>query len=315
MRHAEGSVMQIQHAGRKRRTSKGAVLALSLALGLIGAASAQDQQTKWEQTLNIPKGAKMPSGVKAEILGVELGDSFADAKAKLEKLASEGLLKATPAKKTFEQQVTEETMGVRNIRPYLEERAVFRFQQPGTQSVVTAGFVKKVIVERVFKGSGNANWNEKITVWFSAPSSGHQVIGIERGVYYHAANDQPRISEVLADLSKKFRSEPQISGTWARFQFDDGKPQTPSNNSQLYCRAYHMTAQAKEVSQINPKGDCDILLQVRLNKGISPDHASDLTFVLSDNDRTKANLEADFTFLQNQVRKFQDTTRGEKPKL
>lgn len=287
-------------------------VALSVML-LVPSISTAQQQMPWQQTLNTPKGLNMPGGVKADILGIELGDSFAEAKTKLEKLAAEGLLKP-PAKRTFEQQLTDETQGVRRKQPYREEQAIFRLQQRGSQSVVAASFVKQIIVEREFKGSTDRIIGENIRVVFSAPSSGHQVLGIERSIFYHAPGDQPRVNELIAQLSAKFKSEAKRDGGIVRIQFNDGKPE-PYSRLNINCRAYHATNQAREVPQINPKGDCDVVLEMSFNGGISPDHASFVKFVLSDNERTKANLTADFKFIQDYIRKMQDQTRGETPKL
>ena len=66
--------------------------AAGMALALIASspAIAQLQKIEWKQTVNQPKGQNMPQGVTADILGIEAGDGYAGAKAKLEKLKNEG---------------------------------------------------------------------------------------------------------------------------------------------------------------------------------------------------------------------------------
>ena len=66
----------------------GAVGGIMLALAGAGAAHAQ-KQIEWKQVYNMPKGLNQPKGVSLDILGIELGDTYAEVKAKLTKLLAE----------------------------------------------------------------------------------------------------------------------------------------------------------------------------------------------------------------------------------
>lgn len=57
-------------------------------LALTNFTFAQQQGIEWKQTLNIPKGQNL-SRERADILGIEIGDTYAEAKAKLQKLVLE----------------------------------------------------------------------------------------------------------------------------------------------------------------------------------------------------------------------------------
>jgi hypothetical protein len=48
---------------------------------------------------------------------------------------------------------------------------------------------------------------------------------------------------------------------------------------------------------------------------MSNDHAYSVLFTLSDNERTKANVVADFTFFENYARDLQARSQGVAPKL
>lgn len=61
--------------------------------------------------------------------------------------------------------------------------------------------------------------------------------------------------------------------------------------------------------------DQDALLEVQISFGISPDHASSIIFGLSDNDRMKMNLAADYAYVSDHIRGLQERTRGSAPKL
>jgi hypothetical protein len=51
--------------------------------------SALAQQIEWSQTLNLPKGLNLPQGVKGDMLGIELGESYAQVKARIEAIRQE----------------------------------------------------------------------------------------------------------------------------------------------------------------------------------------------------------------------------------
>lgn len=297
---------------RKQLTAAAALLAMS------GIAHAQQQEIKWQQTLNYAKYQNIPRG-SSDILGIELGDSYADVKLKLQTLLAEGVASKQPPKDGLDRAVAE--MDGENFTPPIkEQRQVFRMQVPGASNVVTASFVAKITLTRDMKGLTPRPINEIIQVHLSAPSSGHQVIGVTRSVIYNAESDQPRVGELLAQLKKKMQSEPQVfqnaRSTNYRFQYNDGRPYTPQKPTAISCQtAFHALSDANALKSVNERGDCDAMLEMVVNFGISQDHAGSLGFSLSDNDRMKANLTADYAFVSNYIRSLQDSTRGAPPKL
>lgn len=285
----------------------------------LGAATTtQAQEVEWKQTVNMPKGKHVPSG-SGDILGIELGDSYPDVKAKLQALLPEGIGQTAPPKDMMDR-VAAEMDGQSFAPPIKEERRVFRMQTPGASNVVTASFIAKITLTRDVKGSTQSAVSETIEVYLSAPSSGHQVIAIQRYVTYNAENDQPRAGELLASLKQKMRSEPQVfpssSGATYRFQFNDAKPYAPAKPTVISCQtSLHALQNANQLKDVNATGDCDALLEVAVNFGISRDHIKSMIFTLSDNERLKANVGADYEFVSDYVRGVQDRTRGPQPKL
>ncbi|WP_448044399.1 hypothetical protein [Bradyrhizobium liaoningense] len=292
-------------------------LALALWLAASGVCYAQNE-VEWKQTINTPKGANMPRD-RADILGIELGDTYEDAKVKLLKLYGEGV-QPKAAFLSEEQRRRNRFSGTSAPEPMEEEKSVFRLQPPGSATMWTASYVAKLTMKRQMKGVTDRASDETITVFLSAPASGHQVIGVERWINYYTNGDQPRVSEVLAQVNARMKAQPHVyfvsdQGHYT-YQFNDGKPVVPSGNGPLLtCRPQHRTTNANEVPQINPAGNCDALFFVQAQFGISRDHARSIQFVLSDNDRAKANLGADFAFVREYVRGLGERTRGAPPKL
>jgi len=276
-------------------------MAAAALLASLGLAHAQ-QDIEWKQIINVPKGEYMPRG-SDDILGIGLGDSYADTKKKLQALQAEGL--PVPA-------------GAQD--PLKETRKVFRMGVPGASTVVAAAFVSKLTLTRQMKGSTAGTTEETIEVYLSAPSSGQQVIGVRRYISYSAESDQPRLSEILAQLQTKMRSDPQAfpssSGTVLRYQYDEAKPFVPAKPSAITCQtSLHVLEDANQLQNVNQSGNCDALLEITVNFGISRDHAKSMIFTLNDNERLKANLTADYRYVSLYVRDLQDRTRGSPPKL
>jgi hypothetical protein len=257
------------------------------------------QETEWKQVLNMPKGQSMPRE-GAEILGIELGDSYAEAKAKLEKLG------------------TESAPQNRSGSPLKETSLTFRLQPQGASQVTALSFVSVILLGRTMPGVSRP-YEDNLQVYFSAPSSGHQVKGIERSISYNAEGDQPRVSEIIGRLKEKMKVEPQFyeSRETAEyvFQFNDGKAFTPPRTPVNECHAAFEVKDSASISSINPKGICDAVMIVKVNFGISRDHAKYILFRLGDNERTKANLTADFGFIREYVRALQERSKGAPPKL
>lgn len=293
-----------------------AVAAFAL-LATHGVALAQ-QEIEWKQIINVPKGTYMPQG-SSDILGIELGDTYPEVRKKLQTLLAEAT-GPKPAPKDLSDRVTAELDGQSFAPPIKEERRIFRLQVPGASSVVTASFIAKITLNRLLKGVTARDISETIEVHLSAPSSGHQVIGVMRYVGYSAESDQPRVADLIAQLKQKMRSDPQVfplpRSAIYRFQYDEARPFTPARPTATTCQTgLHALQNANDLKGVNISGDCDALLEVAINFGISRDHAKGITFTLTDNERLKANITADYRYVSAYVRDLQELTRGAPPKL
>lgn len=294
--------------------------AAGMALALIASspAIAQLQKIEWKQTVNQPKGQNMPQGVTADILGIEAGDGYAGAKAKLEKLKNEGF-RQPQRQMSDAQRAAAEVMGSHNPDPVLQESTMmFNLRPPGAGSLMLQGsYVGQVLLRRELPGSTRQNITEVITVKFSAPSSGQQVLGVQRQISYPTPGDQPKISDILASLKAKFKTDfyqaSAINNIY-RAQFDGGRSIVPKGDLSMACQPQYDVRDQASAQNINRSGQCDVLMQVAFNKGISPDHASSVIFTLSDNERAKTDLAADFAYLDSYLKTLQ-SSGGAAPKL
>lgn len=289
---------------RLSRAAKGLRLSTRLiAAGLVSGAAilsgtnpSRAEDIIWKQVQSIAKGEGLPQGVRGDIRGIGLGDTYADAKARIEALRSEANVPAADAK-------LKETQTV--------------FQLPTPHGSITASYVGKIQLEvRTAQPRGD----DYITVRLSAPSSGHQVYAIERLLIYSEQNDQPRISEVAASLKEKLRAEPLVikgpESVTYRFQFDDGTPWITNPQPFTDCSAVTAdTIEQSRIAAINDKGVCDVVFEMEATYGISDDHIESVWFRLTDNDRMKANLTADFGFFQTYIDELRARTAGSAPKL
>jgi hypothetical protein len=283
------------------------------------AAYPQNQQVQWTQTLNIPKGYNLPKGTSADVLGIELGDTYADAKAKLERLAAEAPSKAAPPTpaQTFRRALEPE-----KPQPPLSETKTVIFLPVPSGPQIEASYVGFMILRRALPGADARGIEENIYVRLSSPASGHQVVAIERSLIYSAQGDQPRAGELLGQLRQKFKAEPETvttttTGAVYRFQFDDGRIFVPAKN-QFACSpvsAMQHTVSARDIPTINSSGNCDVVLEIAVNYGISSDHVKSIIFRYGDNQRAKENLTADFAFFDGYVKNVQQRTKGAAPKL
>lgn len=274
----------------------------AMAAFLFMSASATAQDIEWSQTLNLPKGLNLPKDVSADILGIELGEPYASAKAKLERLHGES--PTAPEKKKLDE----------------VERAI-SMVLPGTS--LTARFPGQVDLTTTTPGKGRLPIEERVSVFVSAPPSGQQVIGIERVIEYPEHADQPRISELLDRLKVKFKAEPVVNpkngAIEYTFVFVKGRPVDPGKLTIVTCNAdygiQNMPTNSNDVPRMNSEGKCDIVLRLTIAYGLSRDHIKRVTFAFSDSERTKANLTADYAFFGNYVKRLQDRTKGAGPKL
>ncbi len=276
-----------------------AVAVYAAALAVACTAHAQND-IQWKQMLNVPKGANLPTGTSVDILGIQPGDTYEEARAKLEKLIAE------PG----------EYAGKPRIREY---RTEIYLPRPGGQRV-TVSYVGALKAEFTRRGTGA--WNsESIDVGFSAPSSGHQVVAVERSLDYNSQADQPRISTVLEGLAAKLGNRYAVGGTRStkdyQFRFDDGRAVDITEPYPWRCGPVgaHSNINERGLSEINPGGACDVVFDIQFNYGISNDHASAIWFKLGDNERARQDFAADYQFFRDYVKNLQDTAGGAAPKL
>lgn len=295
--------LRTRHSRIPRAAKRLALSTRLIAAGLVsgaailsGSCPSAAEEIVWKQVQAIARGEGLPQGVRGDIRGIELGATYTEAKARIEALRSEANVPAADAK-------LKETQTV--------------FQLPTPHGSITAAYVGKVQLEiRTSQPRGD----DYITVRFSAPSSGHQVYSIERLLIYSDQKDQPRISEVAASLKKKFQAEPLVikgpESVTYRFQFDGGKAWLTNPQPFTDCSAVTAdTIEQSRIAAINDKGICDVVFEMEATYGISDDHIESVWFRLTDNDRMKANLTADFGFFQTYIDKSRARTAGSAPKL
>lgn len=281
----------------------------------LAATQARTQTIQWKQSINLPKGLNLPKDVKADILGIELGDSYDELKPKLDALLKESI-KQPPPQRTRSQKRAAEGMGNDDSPPLIEDTTVIRVQTPGG-FIEPASYIGQIRLKRELPGTGQRTIDDHISIRLSAPASGNQVLGLMRTIFYRVPEDQPRVSEIMARLKEKYKTTPQdhSSGNslFYRFQFDNGRAINPPNASLITCPADYVIETADSVA--NREGNCDVVLIVRITAGLTKDHAEKIEFTLSDNERTKANKDADFGFIESYVRDMQGKAKGVAPKL
>jgi hypothetical protein len=294
--------------------------ALGVVLGVVAALTATQARTEtieWKQSINLPKGLNLPKDVKADILGIEIGDRYEELKPKLEALVKESI-RALPRERTGMERLSAEATGADNSGPIVEKRTTIRVSTPGG-FIEPASYIGQIEVTRELPGTGKRAILDYLAIQLSAPASGQQVLGLKRTLFYYTPEDQPRISELMARLQDKYKTAPQNVGRdrllFYRFQFDNGRAIAPPNASMSSCPTAHTVEDSRSVPNINPEGNCDVVLEIRIKAGLTQDHAESIEFVLSDNERTKANKTADFGFIETAVREMQGKAKGVAPKL
>lgn len=281
------------------RTTRAAAVAAALCLS---AAPSQAQNIQWVQTTNLPKGLNMPQGVSADVLGIQLGDTYEEAKRK--------------ALAIFNDDPTKEPR-----KQFGESKRIFRLQQPGVGNTIELQYVGLIRMEMRRYDKPELG-NETIEIVLSAPSSGHQVLGVKRYLSWSNQGHQPRVSELLQSLEAKFKTRAWVfnyprGGKVARFQFNDGQAIIPPGADLNSCPPQGLsTWEQANLKNVNPSGTCDVVLQVDFASGISPDHTSQIVFWLADNERAKKNLGADYAFFGSYIRGLRQNTGGTRsPKL
>lgn len=276
----------------------------SVVVGLMTLGASADE-LQWKETLNIGKGVNFPEGVTADILGIEIGDSYADAKAKLEKLKAE----------------SPPHFGGKPDANISQSTEVIYLPLPGGGRI-EAETLGSMTLERASLGKGKLRISETVTVWLSAPSSGQQVHGVERWLHYHDQADQISIPEMLAKLEQKFGAKPvvKLRGNEAiqyLWRYDSRTLQSALNSElKRSCGfASGFAVQQDEVENLNPTGECDAMLEVQFTYGISDNHAKGVRFQLFDIERIKSNMTADFAFFDSYVEELRSGPTQDTPRL
>lgn len=280
-----------------------ALLCAAMTFVLPSDAFAQRRDVEWRQVFDMPRGANLPAGVQADILGIQIGEPYADAMAKLERIRNEPANSGPPPRIGLRQ------IGLRTL--------------PNNETLI-ADHPENVILVRQMRGAGARRYDDVLNIRFSAPSSGHQVVSVMRTIRYQDAADEPKISELLAQVKAKYGGDPRVlSGSDAasrnlRIQYGDGRVVAGSDLLST-CQNQTTIGHAASIPSINATGDCDVVLNIQVDIGISPDHARSIVMTLSDNERAKANVTADLeffrTYVEEQMRKMQGENRAPAPRL
>lgn len=297
------------------------IAALTAGIMLLGAGWANGQSIEWAQVTNLPKGMNMPPGTKADILGIEAGASYAEVKPILDALLKEGRPQPKPNREmttgAILNQFLSETTGASSSPPIEETKRTIYLDVPGG-SRIQGTYVARFLLDRKMPGSTNQDISDSLIIDLSAPSSGHQVLNIERTIIYPTHADQPKISDVVAALKEKFKTTPLSDPALKKytFVFNNGAPAaTPAQRSCSAGADNSTFSSEADISNINPKRACDVVISLSYRQGISSDHASAIWFYLSDYERSKANKTTDYGFFASYVEKLRGQTRGKPPKL
>lgn len=280
-----------------------ALVCAAMAFGMPTDAAAQRRDVEWRQVLNTPRGANLPAGVQADILGIQIGEPYADAMAKLARIRSE------PANSGPQPQIGTRQIGLRTL--------------PNNETLI-AEHPENVILVRKMRGAGARPYDDVLNIRFSAPSSGHQVVSITRSIRYQDSPDEPKISEFLAQIKAKYGGELRtLTGSdnavrYLRIQYDNGRV-VAGQDLLSACMDQTSVGHAASIPSINASGDCDVVLNIQIDAGISPDHARAIVMTLSDNERAKANVTADLeffrTYVEELMQRLQSQNRAPSPRL
>jgi hypothetical protein len=279
--------------------------------GLFGTSAIAEEEIQWKQVLNVPTGANLPAGLLWDVLGIRPGDSYEVVRPRLSALLAESIPQAPPTDKT-----TAALLGQDTSEPLEEVKLSMYLPVAGGQNV-KATYVDRVELRRELKGSGPRPIEDHLTLRFSMPSSGSQVLSIDRRIRYYEHTDQVRIGDMIKSITAKYGATPVIDkagqSTTLKFIFDNGKPFVPKNV--LEDCASGMDMDINDIEGINKKGSCDVVLEVILQHGLSDDHAANIRFHLYDYARGKENKTADRAYFDAYLNDVRSRTAGQAPKL
>ncbi|MCW5721575.1 MAG: hypothetical protein KIS86_10570 [Devosia sp.] len=295
------------------------------------------QDIVWQQQVDVPIHDNLPEGIALDILGIASGHSPQQVKQALiayapvdmqpdDESATSNTVQGGDLADSYESALTSilgEMHAMNNPAPskapaFSENNATLTLRS-GSGTPVSVSYLSTYKLDRVYGlENGSQGVHETISVEFSAPSSGQQVIHIQRDLSYNSQQDQPRISETVAALTSKIGAQPmpQRNGFAYLWQFDNGQHIT--DDAYAYaCEEgrYRRDFTPESIAGINRDGWCDVYLLVSFRQGISQDHADTITFALYDNERIKTNIGADFAFFSDYVTRYRQQTGGSAPTL
>lgn len=223
-------------------------------------------------------------------MGIAIGDTYADAKLKLERIAQE--------------------RGGNDQVKIVEK--YFRLPT-GSGAFLETKFPSVLNLEM---------FGESISVYVSSPASGAQVYGIERILIYHDKDKQVKISSLLPQVAAKYGVTPGVSREFNgeasyRIQFDNRQAIETTVDPYGLCRASRIRnwgETERGLKEINAEGNCDVIIDIEFNRGISKDHAKVISISIADLERTKAVLGADYQYFRDYIEQLK-SGGGETPKL
>lgn len=279
--------------------------------GLFSTSAAAEEEIVWKQVIDVPQGDNLAPGMTWDVLGISPGATYAKVRPLLEALLKESIPQGKPVDPT-----TAALMGHDTSEPLEEKKVSIFVPVPGGQGI-KATYVASAELKRQLKGTGQKLIYDNVTLHFSTPASGNQVLSIVRSINYYEHTDQVRISEMIKAVVSKYGQAARVSKsdglTEVKLAFDNGKVFTPPNAIEE-CRAW-MPMDINDIDNINRTGRCDVVLWIRFNHGISDDHAASISFHIDDYARGRQNLTADRDYLDAYINDVRGRTAGQAPKL
>lgn len=290
------------------RNRLGAAIVLA---GLFGASAAAEEEIVWKQVLNVPKGANLAPGATWDVLGISPGDSYAEVRPRLDALLAESIPPVAPKNET-----TAALLGQDTSKPLEEVKLSIYLPVPGGSNI-KATYMDRVELKRQLKGTGPRPIEDNITLRFSTPASGNQVLSIVRSINYYEHTDQIRINQMIKTVVTKYGMAARVTkhdkSTEVKLIFDNGTAFKPANIMEE-CASW-MPMDINEIDKINPTDRCDVVLEITFAHGISDDHASSIRFLIDDYARGKENLTADRQYFDSYLDDVRSRTAGQAPKL
>ena len=257
---------------------------------LVSDSSLAQEQLQWKLSFTYEDSKSIPDGLSLDILGVKVGDSFEVAKEKLERLSAErGDGRAVQITETY-----------------------FRIPTGGNAFLQT----KYPSQLRLDMGA------DAITVHVSSPASGAEVFGLSRIIHIQDNTKQVEIDKFLPTLAAKYGSTPVNVNLGRKashylIQYDEKQATQPAYQDYQRCSASTMSywgRKEEDVKDINRNGNCDVVIDIQFNFGISNNHARTIWYHIADLERAEATIGADYQYFRDYVESLK-SGGGDAPKL